>query len=432
MITIGVIQFPGSNCERETHMALERSGMQGQDIFWQDARALENCDGFVIVGGFSYEDRVRSGLIAAQAPIMNALKLQADMGKPVLGICNGAQVLVESGMVPGFKNYPLSMALAHNKRMKHGELLGTGFYNAWVHVKTDSDKVFGWAADKPLHIPMAHAEGRFMMTDETYAALKDAGAGIWQYCDADGAVDEHFPTNPNGSKHNIAAISNFAGNVLAMMPHPERTEKGDAVFAGMKRSIEQGPKTILPSSSDVILGLDPEIHSKELAGVASGNTRGSNQNNHLAQQDTKPSPHNNLFISMVINDNEAVSLENALNQLGYDVKLTKYTHWQIDADEKLKQAIIGTGELFNPNKEFIDTPAELKNGFSVLTQDKENLKGVALKQLLHKQYQLDIPSLTAGKFWQVDIQSGDADEVRQALLDKHVFGNPLSDRVSSH
>src|SRR5579871_921788 len=130
---IAVVQFPGSNCERETSLAIQRAGMVPVDFLWNQAPSeLETCQGFVIVGGFSYEDRGRAGVIAALDPIMSVLKTQSALGKPILGICNGAQILVESGLVPGVEDGLVSLALTENKRIQQGKVLGTGYYNEWV------------------------------------------------------------------------------------------------------------------------------------------------------------------------------------------------------------------------------------------------------------------------------------------------------------
>lgn len=135
---IGVIQFPGTNCERETSEAIRRAGMQPVSHRWNmSIQRLSSYDGFVIAGGFSYEDRSRSGIIAAQDPIMDAIKIESEKGKPVLGICNGAQILVESGMVPGIEGYLPGAALTTNRRVEQGTLLGTGFYNAWITICFD-------------------------------------------------------------------------------------------------------------------------------------------------------------------------------------------------------------------------------------------------------------------------------------------------------
>src|SRR5437870_1035688 len=130
---IGIIQFPGSNCERETMLAIKRAEMEPVEFLWNESRdKLREMDGYVIVGGFSYEDRGRAGIIAALDPVMQEIKAQSEKGKPILGICNGAQILVETGLVPGLADDVVGMALTDNKRMRDGIVLGTGYYNAWV------------------------------------------------------------------------------------------------------------------------------------------------------------------------------------------------------------------------------------------------------------------------------------------------------------
>src|SRR5579863_4408946 len=130
---IAVVQFPGSNCERETILALKRANMEPVEFLWNEPHEkLRAMDGYIIVGGFSYEDRSRAGIIAALDPVMQEIAAQSATGKPVLGICNGAQILVETGLVPGLENNKIAMALTENKRVANGKILGTGYYNAWI------------------------------------------------------------------------------------------------------------------------------------------------------------------------------------------------------------------------------------------------------------------------------------------------------------
>ena len=131
---IAVIQFLGSNTELETIAAIKRNGMIPISHLWNEPSSnLELCDGYIIVGGFSYEDRSRSGIIASLDPVMNTLKNQALAGKPVLGVCNGAQILVESGMVPGNSDFDTIVSLSENKRVKSGQVVGTGYYNCLLY-----------------------------------------------------------------------------------------------------------------------------------------------------------------------------------------------------------------------------------------------------------------------------------------------------------
>ncbi|MFQ6673650.1 MAG: phosphoribosylformylglycinamidine synthase subunit PurQ, partial [Fidelibacterota bacterium] len=133
---IAIVQFPGSNCERESTLAVKRAGMKPVEFLWNEPIArLQDCDGYFLVGGFAYEDRSRAGIIASLEPVMETIRHESEKGKPVLGICNGAQVLVETGLVPGLEGWGLGMALATNRRTRDGHVVGTGYYNAWVNIQ---------------------------------------------------------------------------------------------------------------------------------------------------------------------------------------------------------------------------------------------------------------------------------------------------------
>ncbi len=221
---ICVVQFPGVNCEYETARAVEKAGMEAAVLRWnRRVEEFEKFDGFVLPGGFSYQDRVRAGAVAATDEVMDVVAAQAAEGKPVIGICNGAQVLVEAGLVPGTEAGKVEMALAPNAGMGRG-----GYYCDWVHVKVacpPARTAATWDLEpgQVLPIPVAHAQGRFTSLDETlFESLDAAGQIAFKYCDEQGSPAAAFPGNPNGSALAAAAVSNPAGNVVAMMPHPER------------------------------------------------------------------------------------------------------------------------------------------------------------------------------------------------------------------
>ena len=133
---IAIVQFPGTNCESESIRAVRLAGMEAKEFLWnEDPEKLKEFDGYFIIGGFSYEDRSRAGIISALDPLMPYIQAESEKGKPVLGICNGAQVLVETGLVPGLIDNTVGMALAVNKRVQNGKILGTGFYNTWTNVQ---------------------------------------------------------------------------------------------------------------------------------------------------------------------------------------------------------------------------------------------------------------------------------------------------------
>lgn len=221
---IAIIQFPGVNCEYETGRALDKAGLEAAIVRWnQPVSALEAFDGFVLPGGFSYQDRVRAGAIAAADEIIEVIMKQSDLGKPVVGICNGAQVLVEAGLVPGLDRGRIDLALAPNRGMGRD-----GYYANWVFVKVPerarrSVVTYRLEPGGIVPIPVAHSEGRFTSSmNGLFDRLEGDGQIVLTYCRGDGTPARGFPDDPNGSERLAAGIANPRGNVVAMMPHPER------------------------------------------------------------------------------------------------------------------------------------------------------------------------------------------------------------------
>ena len=411
MAQIAIIQFPGSNTERETLMACHRVGLNPIEFLWNESvERLSDFDGYIIVGGFAYEDRSRAGVIAALDPIMKQIKIEAENGKPVLGICNGAQILVESGLVPGLENHRVGIALTDNKRVKGNHVLGVGYYNTWVNLQLSAPSercaftrhlnTGDW-----INVPLAHGEGRFIIPDELLEIMIANGQTVFRYCDNDGKIVDEFPTNPNGSMHNLAAVCNTRGNVMAMMPHPERTENGDAIFSSMKAFIETGNPI-----SDHTLSFD-RPHYK----VANYESNGDSTE---------------WVIDMIITDNEAASVHNALDHLRYDVSITRQTHWEISTDGERKsilQKIDKTGELYNSNKEFISKTVSAENTASFLVRQKEDMIGRAKFESLTERFEIDgITEIKRGVIWNVTVNGGNIETVFKQILDSHILFNPLS------
>ena len=408
---IAIIQFPGSNTERETLLACRRVGLNPVEFLWNEpAEKLSDFDGYVIVGGFSYEDRSRAGVIAALDPIMKQIKVEAASGKPVLGICNGAQILVESGLVPGLDDGRIGVALTDNKRVKGGHVVGVGYYNTWANLKMSAPSnrcafTRHLKTDDFINVPLAHGEGRFIIPDELLEKLIANDQTVYRYCDDDGNVVDEFPTNPNGSMDNLAAVCNPAGNVMAMMPHPERTENGDAIFSSMKDFIENGNPV-----TDHSLSFDRP---------------------HYEVESYVPNPNaTEWFIDMIITDNEAASVHNALDHLGHDVTISRQTHWEIstdgDRDDVLKRIDI-TGELYNSNKEFISEIKSADNTASFLVRQKEDMHGRAKFESLTERFEIgELTELKRGVIWNVSVNSGNIEAILKDILNTHILYNPLS------
>ena len=411
VIHIAIIQFPGSNTERETLMACRRVGLNPIEFLWNEpTEKLSEFDGYVIVGGFAYEDRSRAGIIAALDPIMKQIRLEAEKGKPVLGICNGAQILVESGLVPGLKHYRVGMALTNNKRVQGGHVIGVGYYNTWVNLKMSAPSnrcafTRHLNSGEWIKIPLAHGEGRFIIPNVLLEKMISNNQTVYRYCDDNGKIVDEFPTNPNGSMYNLAAVCNPAGNIMAMMPHPERTEKGDVVFSSMKEFIENKNPV-----SDHNLFFDRP---------------------HYKMVDYKPKGDaTEWIIDMIITDNEASSVRNALDHLGHNVSITRQTHWEISMDgdrESILKKIDATGELYNSNKEFISQPKDSEKNTSFLVRQKEDMLGRAKYESLKERFEIDgITDLKRGVIWNVTVNSGSFDTVVNDILGTHILFNPLS------
>ncbi len=204
---IGVVTFPGSNGEHDALTAVELGLGESAVSIWHKETELGDVDALFVPGGFSYGDYLRAGAIAQFSPIMGAVRAFAERGGPVLGICNGFQILTEAGLLPG--------ALLRNASLS--------FACDWVHVRVESDTTpftTGIDLGTVLRLPIAHGEGRYFATDDDLARLEANDQIIFRYTDARGATGAD--TNPNGSAHDIAGICNERRNVVGLMPHPER------------------------------------------------------------------------------------------------------------------------------------------------------------------------------------------------------------------
>ena len=221
-----VVQFPGVNCEYETARVLEAVGLAPRVVRWNaGGGAVAEAAAIILPGGFSYQDRIRAGVVAAKDRITDDILEAGARGVPVMGICNGAQILVEAGAVPGFDTGAIDLALAPNRMPDR-----SGYYCAWVRLKKGPARCLFTdfmddvdTDDATIPIPLAHAEGRFVTASERTGERLESGRGVaLLYAARGGVTASGFPDNPNDSSYAIAGVTNEAGNVLALMPHPER------------------------------------------------------------------------------------------------------------------------------------------------------------------------------------------------------------------
>lgn len=214
-LRVGVLRFPGTNCDRDVYQALNKIGLRPRWLWHQDLFESKEFDALILPGGFSFGDYLRSGALAARSPVMKSVREAATRGVSVLGICNGFQILCEAGLLPG--------VLTRNKELR--------FIDDWVELTLRNSQAFfaaKTAVGTKVRLPIAHADGRFHVTEDELKKLQDKRQVWWTY-----------ENNPNGSVGDIAGVKNEVGNVAGLMPHPERamadwmgSRDGFAFFAG--------------------------------------------------------------------------------------------------------------------------------------------------------------------------------------------------------
>lgn len=403
----------------------------------------------MLPGGFSYEDRGRAGLIASLDPAMDELIRQAEAGKPLLGICNGAQVLVETGLIPGAPDRNLLMCLARNKRIQNGRILGTGFYNAWVHVKSSASQGrtpfnFSIPKDQVWRIPVAHGEGRFITQNpDLPSELQKNDQIIFQYCDEAGNISDEFPTNPNGALFSMAALSNPTGNVMGIMPHPERgyTAPIEAIFNSLHDWFDHHKVNPMPP-------------------LKTTNYQLKTSSAPVFPTETYAHPKNSLefLIELIITDNEKESLQSALHRKGFKgVELKRYVHCEVEHHnvkslDAFIEEIKSSGELFNSNKEKAtvlsdETPrptslpsrppsTTLHSSFFILVRDRDDFAGQGKAQNLrrHLHEEKHIAGVKRGTLWVVTLPAPTKNYKLKTtdflpMLSTNIFYNPHAQTV---
>lgn len=224
-----IILFPGTNREKDMEMALTHVTGRAPDIVWHKESTLPECDLMVLPGGFSYGDYLRCGAMAAHSPIMKEVIARAQKGVRLLAVCNGFQMLVETGLVPG--------ALLHNRSVK--------FICKQVHLRvenTTTDFTNAFSRHQVIQVPVAHGEGNYFIDANGLKALEDNDQIAFRYCDATGAITE--AANPNGAVANIAGVFNTTKTIMGMMPHPENAvvphvngHQGTALFQSLVEAL---------------------------------------------------------------------------------------------------------------------------------------------------------------------------------------------------
>jgi len=240
-VKFGVVVFPGSNCDHDAYYVCKKILHQEAEFLWHKEADLKGSDVIILPGGFSYGDYLRCGAIARFSPVMKEVVRFAEKGGVVLGICNGFQILLEAGMLPG--------VLLRNSSLR--------FVCKYVHLRVENaTTLFTGACEQGevLAIPIAHGEGNYFTDDETLKRLEGDGRVLLRYCAPDGTITDE--ANPNGSLANIAGIINDAGNVLGLMPHPERASDpvlghtdGQKIFQSIIERVILGDHSLMTADS---------------------------------------------------------------------------------------------------------------------------------------------------------------------------------------
>jgi phosphoribosylformylglycinamidine synthase len=408
MPTLAVITFPGNNCDTESARAATRNGFTAEQVLWNEIDRIGEFDAYLLEGGFSFEDRGRSGAIAAREPIFDALREEAKKGKLILGVCNGAQMIVESGLIPVAED-PLPFSLAKNLRLtKEVHILGKGYYNTWCYLKAErEDTAFTNKIEKVLHVPIAHGEGRFASIDEVALASLKSGKNVaFRYCDEGGQVSDKFPTTPNHSVHATAAIVNNEGTIMGIMPHPERFYKafdGDQIFQSMKAWIEDEKSPAQVKIGDLSHRAVPE---SEIVGTES--PRGIW-----------------LEKTLMITDNENFSVKRTAESVcGSSIDLEKSVVLHISGDITRDQ-VLDSGLIFNPNKERCVDLKPKPNQYLVENFDDELAWDLseAFSEMIGKESSVTVQVFVAWDF------KGTSQDLIDRVLKNGLLCNPNSGRI---
>ncbi|MFA5670378.1 MAG: phosphoribosylformylglycinamidine synthase subunit PurQ [Balneolaceae bacterium] len=415
---IAIIEFPGTNCEVETAKAVVEANMEAVSFRYNEKPSLlKQYDGFILPGGASYEDRSRCGIIAALQPIIKYLKEEDKKGKPILGICNGAQILIEAAMVPGFDNYTLGGSLAVNTLLEDPKSIGVGLYSTSVNIRAKNlmhkGAFFNNLDDNTIiKVPVAASSGRFVFSDEVLQKLKYYNCTALYYCNEQGQIINNSAVNPYNSINNIGALTNFNGNVLAALPHLERVKEIKLFLDSMHTYIIENKKI-----TNQIVELD---------------VLPSNQLKYEKKLNTKE-----LVVGTIINDNSAATVQQTVEKLGFPVKIGRAIHWTLVKDENATEEdfinevekIEQSGHLFNPNKEFL-----IQNSFSkgqkILVQTiKEKDDAIALftYRQLKKRFDLkSVSSIRHSILWSIDLKGDPQKNIIKQILKTNIFNNPFT------
>lgn len=427
MIRFAVLAFPGSRPESETVRAFSRNVMEAEEFSWDDpllldGGRLEDFDGYCLVGKWNGESGDRSSAIAARDPVMEKVKREASKGKVVMGIGRGAEILVESGLIPGYDNLELACAVVWTGLPQEGKGAEAGLRDRGVHLKNIAPKnrsAFNAVAGL-LELPFGHGEGQFVFGNPaTLKALRGNGQILFQYCDGNGKGKPSVPLLPGGSTEAIAALCNPAGNVMAIISHPGRDPLGggDAIFTSIREWIEGGYKAGHKSLGK--LQTPEDIRPFEPADVE-------------------------FLVRRKRADALERAVEGALREGGFGIGLTRYDYWKVNlflgmdpggvAIQILQSGVIADlgkcwvtvrigKAVFSYSGEKGLHPIEANSERWLVVRDRFDAVGERKAEEIRKQVRKEIESVGYGVLW--DVEKAD-EKALYGIIRTKILYNPNS------
>ncbi|MBI5421509.1 phosphoribosylformylglycinamidine synthase subunit PurQ [Candidatus Peregrinibacteria bacterium] len=433
MIRFAVLFFPGSKPESETVRAFSRSGMEAEQFPWNDPLLLEegrleDFDGYCLVGKWNGERGDRLGAIAARDPVMETIKKEASKGKVVLGIGRGAEILAESGLIPGYDSLELACAVVWTGMPQEGRGAEAGIRDRGIHLKSIAPKnrsAFNSVAGL-LELPFGHGEGQFVFGNPaTLKALRGNGQILFQYCDERGKAKASAPLLPGGSNEAIAALCNPAGNVMAIISHPGRDPLGggDAIFASIREWI--GGKVKVAHNRLGKLQIPEDIRPFEPADL------------EFLVRPKKPDPLER-------------SMEAVLGKAGFKVALTRYDYWSVKLflgmDPKgMALQILRSGVIADVGSQWVTTrigkevysyspekglqPIEMSPERWLVVRERFDSVGEWKAEEVRKQVRKEVESVGYGVLW--DVEKAD-EKALYGIIRTKILYNPNSMYIMKH
>lgn len=417
MSRIAIIYFPGTTGVPTVQRALTAVGLAYDRVLWNITTGLEQYDAFVLPAGFSFGDRVRPGVVAAHTPLMQWLKHAAQQGKPILGIGNGCQILIEAGLLPGVSGNALAGATTMNVRKQTQGILGIGLYHSKVYVKhvaPDRRTRFtnGLATSTVLPGRVADSAGSFIFPEELALELEHHQQVLFKYCTAEGEVLNDFPINPNGAMWGIAGLCNPAGNVVGYIPELERDEQGTVLFAGLQRSLAQ---PVVSNASPLQWQPGTITVKRHHASVESLDLYATSTQTQFAAQ----------------------HVETILQKKGFQVQVKCRQYWEIwhDVDKPqlaaFTKTVVQSGLLVDQTiAAYTPTWVPIADTVNVLIRDTNDYEGKYVAQQLRQKYGIiGIENVLKGTIWELSFPADIAIEkmnVTGQILQTYVLHNPYA------